>query len=134
MSEDNTQRPWTHLIRLKNGDDVVAQIVEMKHDDIEEIMLFYPMKIVYSASDSGYSIGMMPWVFYKICDKQEFTVNKNDILFYQEVEASMNESYWSAVDRLEKSMEEELIPEADEQELLDEMMDYIQGLDKRTFH
>lgn len=133
MTDNDTQRPWANLVRLKNGDDVVAQIVELSHDNIEQLMLFYPMKIVYTYSDEGYHVGFVPWVFHKICDKQEFTISKNDVLFYQEVETSMNESYWSAVDKIERSIINEEVKESD-QEMIDDIMDLIHGLDKGTLH
>ena len=56
------------FLRLKNGDDIVCEVVEIGDDDIDNYLLINPYKVVYMPTgDRGYvQIAFMPWVFTQI--------------------------------------------------------------------
>ena len=106
---DVSDYPNAKLIRLQNGDDVIAEVVEMEDENGVIYALFHPLKVVYVPSESsGYlTIAFMPWVFPRLCEQQEFIIHSQDILFMADVTAKMNEYYWSNMDYYTKKVAEE---------------------------
>ena len=53
------------FVRLKNGDDVVSQVVEFSENDEPVVFaLINPLKVVYIASEKGMSylqVAFVPW-------------------------------------------------------------------------
>lgn len=141
MSDD--EKPRAKFIRLQNGDDVIAQVVETEDEHGILYTLFHPLKLVYMPTETtGYvSIAFMPWVFPRICDEQTFCLHAEDVLIITEVAEKMNIYYWESVDsylnisskieeQMETSEQEELSTE--EEELYNNIIDKL-GI-KRTFH
>lgn len=118
MSDDGN--PIAKLIRLQNGDDVIAEVVEMEDESGVIYTLFHPLKVVYVPSDTtGYlTVAFMPWVFPRLCDQQEFVIHSEDILFIADVTSKMNDYYWENLDYFAKkvSVEEEKVNEQVQQE------------------
>ena len=147
MSDDD--KPIAKFLRLRNGDDVISEVVEIEDDKGIRYTLFHPLKIVYvPIEESGYlSINFMPWVFPRVCDIQEFTIDEEDIMFIEDVSKKMNTYYWESIDSYinntpEKKEEREqsndqveetndMLPE-EELELFKKIMDHMGT--KRTFH
>lgn len=136
MTSENT---IAKFLRLKNGDDVISEVVEIQEDDEHFYMLINPLKAVYIPSSStGYlSIAFMPWVFPRICDRQEFTVHYDDILLVSDVGEKMNEYYWDSVDTYISENKEDMIDKKSEdepnyEEEIAAIMETIK--DKRTMH
>lgn len=138
MSED--EKPLAKFLRLQNGDDVIAEVIETEDEHGVIYTLFHPLKLVYVPTETtGYvSIAFMPWVFPRICDEQTFNIHGEDVMFVSDVSEKMNIYYWDSVDSyLSTSSKIEHMDEieeaaSEEQELYDEIMDKL-GI-KRTFH
>ena len=137
----NDERPLAKFLRLYSGDDVISEVVEIEDDQGIRYTLYHPFKVVYvPIEESGYlSINFMPWVFPRLCDKQEFTIDASDIMLIEDVSTKMNTYYWESVDshnntsseKKEESEERQQENDIDEKTLLDiiNQMRY-----KRTYH
>jgi hypothetical protein len=133
MSDD---KPIAKFLRLQNGDDVIAETIEMEDEDGIVYTLCHPLKVVYMPTETvGYlSVMFMPWVFPKICDEQIFTIHAEDVLLLTDVSEKMNIYYWDSVKTYtEKSQYEQEEPASndDVEETLNEIMEH---LGKRTMH
>lgn len=133
---DNDEYPVAKFVRLQNGDDIVAETIEIEDEDGILYMLINPLKVVYMQSQhDGYlSVSFIPWVFTKICDHQEFTIHAQDVLMVTNVSQKMNDYYWSNLGPLIQKMEEppeEKQPEPDENDLIDALNELAH---KRIYH
>ena len=132
MSDD---RPIAKFLRLQNGDDVIAETIEMEDEDGIVYTVCHPLKVVYMPTETvGYlSVMFMPWVFPKICDEQIFTIHAEDVLLLTDVSEKMNIYYWDSVKTYtDKSQYEQEEPASnDVEETLNEIMEH---LGKRTMH
>ena len=92
---DISDYPIAKLVRMHNGDDVIAEVVEMEDENGVIYALFHPLKVVYVPSEStGYlTVAFMPRVFPRICEQQEFIIHSQDIMFMADVAPKMNEYY-----------------------------------------
>lgn len=135
------------LVRLQNGDDLIATVVEFEDENGLVYALIHPLKAVYVPTDTlGYlSVSFIPWVFSKICDQSEFIIHAEDVLFTADVTEKMNayykqcvESYTSISDDPPPSTEEEGDSETMDAEeldrLVDDVMKNIQPVSKKVFH
>lgn len=118
------------FIRLRNGDDLVAEAFEIGDDTGEYITVINPLKAIYVPSTAtGYlQIAFMPWVYPRICDQQEFNIKKEEVLLYQDVSEKMNEYYWESLEsyldtkrETQQPVEEDKIDEETLKELLEEI-------------
>ena len=138
----NDVHPLAKFIRLTNGDDVIADVIETEDDKGILYTLFHPLKVVYAPSEkSGYlSVAFMPWVFPRLCDQQEFVIHAEDVLMMADLAEQMNIYYWESVDeylnKAEKVKEEKVHEETgmNDQEELDLFNDILDHLAKRTYH
>ena len=125
------------FIRLKNGDDIIAEAFETGDDTGDYITVINPLKAMYvPAGTSGYlQIAFLPWVYPRICDQQEFNINRQEVLLYQEVAEKMNEYYWESVEHYlaakRENVEEKVEEEIDEDVLEEIMKDIKSG---KMFH
>lgn len=149
MNDVNEEsEPDVRFIRLKTGDDIVSEVVELSENDTTTLMLIDPLKIVYMAGGgkSFMQVAFMPWVFKTICDKQEFYIDVKDVLFMSNVSDNMNEYYWQFIDsyaaaqniesefeRLEPDQEEDQDPSQEDIDNLREIVESLAG-SKRTYH
>lgn len=140
MSDD---RPLAKFLRLQNGDDVIAETIEMEDEDGIVYTLCHPLKVVYMPTETtGYlSVMFMPWVFPKICDEQIFTIHAEDVMLITDVSEKMNIYYWDSVKTYtdKKYIQEEPEPQEssdmtdeEEYELYNKIMEKIGS--KRTMH
>ena len=93
--------PIAKLVRLKNGDDIIAEVVELEESkNVTSLILINPLKALYVPStSSGYlQIAFMPWVYPRICSEQQFTISMNEVLLCCDVSSYMNEYYWDSID------------------------------------
>ena len=139
---DVSDYPIAKLVRLQNGDDVIAEVVEMEDETGVIYALFHPLKVVYVPSESsGYlTVAFMPWVFPRICEQQEFIIHSQDIMFMADVATKMNEYYWNNLDYYTKKVkeeEEELNKRSEEKDSFERLKEALQeaGLDsKKVYH
>lgn len=137
--------PKARFVRLKNGDDIVSDVVEMSDEEGLTIMLINPLKIIYmpGAVDRTFmQIAFVPWVFKRICSEQHFTISFEDILMISDITEDMNEYYWSSLDsyiasqevqNLPTTPEDPVIEEDDEMNNLQDIVDAI-ATSRRTYH
>ena len=139
----DSDQPYAKFMRLQNGDDIIAEVVETEDEDGILYTLFHPLKVVYMPSESvGYlSVAFMPWVFPRICDQQEFVIHAEDVLMVADVAEKMNIYYWENVDLYtkrdkEREVEEPPVQEEEiEQENMNDILEALQNLaNKRTYH
>lgn len=103
------------LIRLKTGDDLVSQMVILKHDDIEEILLINPLKIEYMHTNTGFNLLFIPWVFNELCSSDEFVISKTDILFIKEGSERLTKKYYESLEfHSKEAIENTMIEETEE--------------------
>lgn len=88
------------FIRLKTGDDIIAECYEYSDDTGDYITVINPLKVIYvPATASGYmQVAFIPWIYPRICDMQEFNIAKQEVLLYHDVSEKMNEYYWDSVE------------------------------------
>ena len=125
--------PLVFFFRLKNGDDVVSEMVEIGEDDKESYLLVHPLKLVYMPSENpGFmQVAYMPWVSVKMCDSQEFMIDKTDVLTMAVASNSTTEYYYETLEQIERI---ETRKEQPEEEPLKEMFDEWADQIKRTYH
>jgi hypothetical protein len=127
------------FIRLKNGDDIVAEVIEIGENDQVDYMLLNPLKVVYissTTSDDYLQIAFMPWVFPSICIEQDFYICSDDVLTMGNITEKMIAYYWKNMDYFSKketkkeSVEEPEKPDSEElKDILDKLL-----TSTRTFH
>lgn len=138
---DNQDLPIAKFLRLKNGDDIISEVVEFEENGDITYQLINPLKVAYLPSQStGYlQIAFMPWVFPRICSLQEFIVYPEDVLVISNVAEKMNDYYWDSIDTYinepKAKVEETTVEEP--QEEMENIAEILQslGLDKKkVFH
>lgn len=137
MSEE--ERSIAKLVRLQNGDDVVAEVVELEDENGILYTLYHPLKAVYVPSDTiGYlSVAFIPWVFPRICDQPDFIIHAEDVLFMADVTEKMNEYYHESVSSYANRNVTEIDADETEEEQPDEssILETLRDLAaKRTLH
>jgi hypothetical protein len=87
------------FIRLSTGEDLISEVTEIEKNDTSYYHLSNPLKIVYmSGSKAGVlSISLMQWVFWKICDEQEFIIYPEDMITMTKPSDDMEEYYEQSV-------------------------------------
>ena len=128
------------FIRLNNGDDVVAQVIEVGENDQINYILVNPLKVVYMPSQQGAAylqVAFIPWVFTRICSEQEFIIHAEDVITMSNVSSYMEEYYWKNMDHFiskdeDVSTENEEL-ETEEETSLEELLEAIKS-SRRTFH
>jgi len=118
------------FIRLKTGDDIIAEAFETGDDTGDYITVINPLKAMYvPATATGYlQIAFMPWVYPRICDQQEFNIKREEVLLYQDVTDNMNEYYWESVDHYlaaKREKVEEIQEEKIDEETMEELLEEI---------
>ena len=139
---DVSDYPNAKLVRLQNGDDVIAEVVEMEDENGVIYALFHPLKVVYVPSETtGYlTVAFMPWVFPRLCEQQEFIIHSHDILFMADVTPKMNEYYWNNMDYYTKKAtaeEEKETQKAEQEDSFDRLKEALEeaGLyNKKVYH
>jgi hypothetical protein len=133
------------FLRLKNGDDLVAECYEYEDDNGTYYTIINPLKAMYVPSGSGYlQVAFTPWVYPRICDMQEFNILASEVLLVQDVSDYMDEYYWSSLENyLNDKREEPTEPEELEgyeersKEEVNRLKEILEGLgigDKKVYH
>lgn len=137
-SEDHSVK----FVRLKNGDDMVSEVVEVGDDNQIDYMIINPLKVVYLPSQQGASylqVAFIPWVFRKICEDQEFLIHAEDVLTIGNVSEYMLDYYWENMNHFfqgksEDDVKDEPEPEIEESETsLEEILETLRTA-RRTYH
>lgn len=135
------------FVRLKSGDDVICELVEVEQDQCKTYQLINPLKVVYipGDGDSYLQIAFLPWVFGTICGTQTFDIDSSNVLLVSTVAEGIEQYYYSSVDKFAKSIaqssgqyfddytDEEHDDEISKVEKLQDLLDMITNI-KRTYH
>jgi hypothetical protein len=94
-------QPLAKFIRLTNGDDLIADVVETEDEDGILYTVFNPLRVVYIDSErEGYTaIAFSHWVFTGLCDQQEFVIHAEDVMLIADLSEKMNKHYWDYLER-----------------------------------
>jgi hypothetical protein len=128
------------FVRLQNGDDLLAEVVETEDESGILYTIFHPLKVVYIPSDTtGYlSIAFMPWVFPRICEQQEFVLHAEDIMLVADITDKMNDYYWNNIEHFinKVKVEEDILNQEQEQEDYEALRKVLEsiGLDKKKVY
>lgn len=135
------------FIRLKTGDDLVAECYEYDDGTNVYYTVINPLKVMYVSTGTGYlQVAFAPWIYPRICDLQEFNIPKSEVLLIQDVSASMDEYYWNNLEIYLNDKREEPEPDYDpetgrnkdtdmtEEEELDLYKKIMEHLGKGTLH
>lgn len=145
--ENDDEMPAPKFLRLKNGDDIICELVTIENDDNKIYHLVNPLKVIYAPSgETGYmQVAFIPWVFMSIVKEQEFDINSKEVLFVTEVSEKMHNYYWSNLDylvnMLQELEDESMTGEPETKSLHDENLENISNIleeiiesKKRTYH
>ena len=104
------------FIRLVTGEDIISEMTYIETEKDSQYVLSNPMKVLYIPSGKGnmLSITLSQWVYWRICEEQEFTLKDKDVLLVNDCSSSMEEYYWSTIEHLE-SYKETVISKESEQ-------------------
>lgn len=137
---ENEEYPLAKFVRLTNGEDVIAEVVETEDDKGVLYLIINPLKVIYMQSQhQGYlTVSFIPWVFPKICDHQQFTIHAEDVLLLSNVSQAMNDYYWNNLETLDpKNAQGPELHQEQEETIEDEqsLIDMFKELStKRTLH
>jgi hypothetical protein len=94
-------QPLAKFIRLTNGDDLIADVVETEDEDGILYTIFNPLRVVYIDSErEGYTaIAFSHWVFSGLCEQQEFVIHAEDVMLIADLSEKMNKHYWDYLER-----------------------------------
>jgi hypothetical protein len=100
-------QPLAKFIRLTNGDDLVADVVETEDDKGILYTLFNPLRVLYIDTErEGYTaIAFSHWVFKGLCDQQEFVIHAEDVMLVADISEKMNRHYWEFIDQYDDPKE-----------------------------
>lgn len=137
-----SDNPIAKFVRLQNGDDLIAEVVEIEDENGIVYALFSPLKVIYMPSETtGYlSVAFTPWVFPRICEQQEFVIHSEDVLLMSDVSASMNTYYWENLEHYTKKVmkeEEKLNQQLAEDESYDRLKEALEEAEldtKKVYH
>lgn len=127
------------FVRLKTGDDVIAEMVEIEDEHGIMYALYNPLRVDYVTTESSNYLSVMfsPWVYPRICEDQEFIIHAEDVLFTSNVTQKINDYYWENIEHyVTKTLkEEEKVNTSNEDyERLKEALETM-GLDtKKVYH
>lgn len=96
---DYSEYPRVKFIRLDNGDDLLAEVIEVGDDDNFLYHLVNPLKVLYIPSEKQgyYVVSFMPWVFPRMVDIQEFTLQVDKVVIICDASDKMNSYYWESI-------------------------------------
>jgi hypothetical protein len=142
------------FIRLVTGEDIISDVVHVTNDDNNYYVLSNPLKVMYLAGGKPgiLSISLMQWVFWRICDHQEFTLYPEDVLTIANTSDHMENYYYKSVEHFNEVKEDlnnrtefrsDYINDTDvsgnededDHEVIQSVMDMLKNMgDKRKLH
>lgn len=133
-TKSNSKAKDIRFIRLTNGEDIVAEVLDIANG---RIVIDSPLKILYTpSSNKGYlSISLMQWIFTRISKQQKFDMDMVNVLIMSEPEQTLIEHYNESMDTFNNKNDEEEEDDIDFNtlegdegiEMLKNLMDKIKG-------
>jgi hypothetical protein len=111
------------FIRLVTGEDIISEMTYIETEKDSQYVLSNPMKVLYIPSGKGnmLSITLSQWVYWRICEEQEFTLKDKDVLLVNDCSSSMEEYYWSTIEHLESYKETVISKESEQSNEVEEV-------------
>ena len=133
------EHPTAKFLKLRCGDDIVSEVVEIEDDKGLTFILVNPLKLVtVPTTQSSMHLGLTPWVYPKVCDAQEFEISEKEVVTIAEVNDKMNEFYWTNVEELLKESSPNTRSDSaatEVEEYDEETLEELQELwSRRTYH
>lgn len=138
-TKSNSKANEIYFIRLNNGEDIVAEVVDISNGKMK---INNPLKIMYTPSmNTGFlSISLMQWVFTKISTNQTFDIDSHNILIMTESDKKLKEHYMESLNTFslakqedDDTMDFDTLHSEEGVEMLKDLMDKIKGR-KRGLH
>lgn len=100
QNNDPQSEETVKFVRLSTGEDLITEVAEYKDDETSYYVLINPLKVVYTmGTNTGVlSVGLMQWVFSRICDEQEFNVFPEDIVTMGKPTDGLIDYYFDCID------------------------------------
>lgn len=93
------------VIRLKNGDDIMAEVTTEIHATKKTIKytLRNPMRVMYIMANGGTSISvaMVEWMFRRVSEDEEVMISEDNIMFEAIPTKALQEYYWNYLEAAE---------------------------------
>jgi hypothetical protein len=133
------------FVRLVTGEDVIAEVSYVESSKDSYYILNNPLKVVYipNPKSGSLSITLMQWIFWKLCEDQEFILFPKDILLVKQASVGIEEYYITSLENYADSMEKLDKQDSDisyheedeysDSDLIDSIIDSMKDL-KRTIH
>lgn len=88
------------FVRLSTGEDLITEVAEYKDNETSYYVLINPLKVVYTMGTKAgiLSIGLMQWVFGRICEEQEFNIFPEDVVTMGKPTEGLIDYYFGCVD------------------------------------
>lgn len=133
------------FLRLNTGEDIISEMVYEEENNY--FKLTNPLRIVYK--QDALIMAFSPWVYFSICEKQEFPVFPNDVItvadpnqeivsYYREFVRKMEDARsqfkdgdFTLIENIEEP--EERLSEAEE-EYIKEFLENLETVPKRKLH
>lgn len=140
------ERPPIKFVRMITGEDVLTEYVVKNitygnSSTMKDFIYFQnPLKVIYGLTpkQDGMIISLAQWVFDTICEKQEFNIDREDILLIAEPTKEMIDYYWEAIDknsgkkRKMQSVTQKAVQEEDFEEITEEEIEMIRTVLEST--
>lgn len=140
------ERPPIKFVRMITGEDVLTEYVVKNitygnSSTMKDFIYFQnPLKVIYGLTpkQDGMIISLAQWVFDTICEKQEFNIDREDILLIAEPTKEMIDYYWEAIDknsgkkRKMQSVTQKDVQEEDFEEITEEEIEMIRTVLEST--
>jgi len=89
------------FIRMKNGTDLVTQLMTFHNEDDEYYHIFVcPLEIIMKDVTGKFSFVLKEWVYSEFCAEQEFTIYPDEILTIGSASPILIDYYFDSLDRL----------------------------------
>jgi hypothetical protein len=111
------------FIRLVTGEDIISEMTYIETEKDSQYILSNPMKVLYipAGKSNMLSITLSQWVYWRICEEQEFTLKDKDVLLVNDCSSSMEEYYWSTIEHLESYKEASIAKESEQSNQTEEV-------------
>jgi hypothetical protein len=72
------------VVKLKNGEELFSHVCPTVEDNVDLLLLYYPITITRVRTKEGLAYSVEPWI--KIGNESIFPIRKEDILTMSEIE------------------------------------------------
>ena len=140
MDNQQEQEAPIKIIRLNNGEDIIASVVETETAFGNETYMTYvlvePLKIIYTIKpETGLvSIGLIQWFFGRLTAHDSFEIHPKDVLTIADASKEMIDYYSMTIDQFEeqkaKSSDDDFLAIEETPNLLNALLDKLKDKKK----